>query len=125
MKKNITILYVDDEPINLKIFDINFRKNFNILTALSGTEGLEKLKDNKDIIVVISDMKMPGMNGIEFIKTAREQHSHVFYFILTGYDITHEISEALDNNILQKYFRKPFNIKEISEAILNATNNIE
>jgi two-component system response regulator (stage 0 sporulation protein F) len=124
-KKDITILYVDDEQVNLRIFEINFRKRYNVITAVSGEQGLEKLEENGDIIVVVSDMKMPGMNGIEFIKKAREKYTHVVYFILTGFDITIEIADALNENIIQKYFRKPFNLKEISEAIDNAIDKLE
>jgi two-component system response regulator (stage 0 sporulation protein F) len=122
--KKVTVLYVDDEQINLRIFEINFRKKYKVVTALSGEEGLEKLEDNGDIIVVVSDMKMPGLNGIEFIKKAREKYKHVVYFILTGFEITAEISDALEQNIIQKYFRKPFNLKEISTAINEAISNL-
>jgi two-component system response regulator (stage 0 sporulation protein F) len=111
-------------PVNLRIFEINFRKKYHVVTSISGEKGLEKLQENGDIIVVVSDMKMPGMNGIEFIRKARKKFSHVFYFILTGYDITSEIFDALNENIIQKYFRKPFNIKEISEAIDSAVDKL-
>ena len=117
MKPNITLLYVDDEPINLTVFELNFKKKYKIITAISGKEGLSKLENNDDIIVVISDMKMPGMNGIEFIKEARKNFTNVSYFILTGFDITGEISKALDDNLIQKYFRKPFNVNEINTTI--------
>ena len=120
MKDNITLLYVDDEPINLTVFELNFKNTYSVITATSGEEGLLKLEGNKNIIVVISDMKMPGMNGIEFIKKAKESFLNIAYFILTGFDITDEISDALENNLIQKYFRKPFDVKEISEAIENA-----
>ena len=122
MKKSITLLYVDDEPINLTVFELNFKSKYNVITALSGDEGLIKLEGNGDIIVVISDMKMPGMNGIEFIHTAKHKFVNAAYFILTGFDITDEISEALDNDIIQKYFRKPFKVEEISEAIDKVVN---
>ena len=118
MKHKITILYVDDEPMNLKLFEINFCKKFNVLTALSGDEGLKILKNNHTINVVISDMKMPGMNGIEFIKKAQSDYPDIKYFILTGFDITDEISRALTNNLIQEYFQKPFNMKEIEASIL-------
>jgi len=120
MKEKITILYVDDEPINLKIFEINFRKKFNVIVSSSGYIGLEKLKQHLEIKVVISDMKMPEMNGIEFIKKARKEFPGVFYFILTGYDINEEISHALDQKIINQYFRKPFNMKEIEKSIEEA-----
>ena len=120
MDNNITLLYVDDEPINLTVFELNFKNKYNVITALSGDEGLLKLEGNKDIIVVISDMKMPGMNGIEFIEKAKVKFLNTAYFILTGFDITDEISDALDKDLIQKYFRKPFKVGEISEAIEKA-----
>lgn len=124
MKNNITLLYVDDEPINLIVFELNFKDKYNVVTSESGEEGLLKLDSNTDIIVVISDMKMPGMNGIEFIKKAKDSHLDINYFILTGFDITDEISEALENNLIQKYFRKPFDVNEISDAIEQAIEKL-
>ena len=117
MEEKITILYVDDEPLNLKLFEINFRKKFNVITAFSGNEGLEILEKNEFVHVVISDMKMPGMNGIEFIKKAKSDFPRIKYFILTGFDITEEIADALNERLILKYFRKPFNMKEIEESI--------
>ncbi len=118
MDEKITILYVDDEPLNLKLFEINLKKKFNILTAESGAEGLEQLKTNPQIAVVISDMKMPGMNGVEFIRLAKKDFPHIRFFILTGFDITEEIADALNERLIHKYFRKPFNMKEIEDSIL-------
>jgi len=60
---------------------------------------------------------MPGMNGIEFIKLARHDFPDISYYILTGFDITEEIADALNERIIHKYFRKPFNMKEIELAI--------
>lgn len=117
MTRNVTLLYVDDEPINLALFEINFKKKYHVVTAESGLEGLEKLKGNQDIIVVISDMKMPGMNGIEFIRKAKAQFNNIAYFILTAFDINKEIKEALDERLINKYFNKPFNMQEIDSAI--------
>jgi response regulator RpfG family c-di-GMP phosphodiesterase len=117
MSEKTTLLYVDDEPINLLLFEINFKHNYNVIIAGSGIEGLEKLQSNPDIMVVVSDMKMPGMNGIEFIKAANEKFPHILYFIYTGYDITKEIADALDEKLIIKYFSKPFNMKEIDKSI--------
>jgi two-component system response regulator (stage 0 sporulation protein F) len=71
------LLYVDDEPLNLRLFEVNFRKKFTIRTALSGEAGLDILCREPSIPVVITDMKMPGMNGIEFIKKAKEQFPEI------------------------------------------------
>ncbi|MFO7828303.1 MAG: response regulator [Bacteroidales bacterium] len=123
MEEKITILYVDDEPLNLKLFEINFRKKFNVITALSGNKGLEILERNEFVQVVISDMKMPGMNGIEFIKKAKSEFPGIKYFILTGFDITEEIADALNERLILKYFRKPFNMKEIEESIFEVLSS--
>jgi len=112
-----TILYVDDEPINLRLFALNLKRYFNVLTANSAKEGIEILEKNPEICVVVSDMRMPEMNGIDFIKKARENRPDIKYFILTGYDITKEISDALLNNIISEYFSKPFKSNEIIDII--------
>jgi two-component system response regulator (stage 0 sporulation protein F) len=113
------ILYIDDEPTNLLLFQINFEKRFNVITGLSGFDGLELLNTHQDITVVISDMKMPLMNGIQFIQKARILYPEIVYFILTGFEITIEIEDALKNGIICEYFQKPFKINEIYDTIIN------
>jgi two-component system, response regulator, stage 0 sporulation protein F len=118
MNEPPTLLYVDDEPLNLRLFEVNFGKRFIVRTAMSGEQGLEILRGDPSIPVVITDMKMPGMNGIEFIKKAKEQFPEIVFFILTGYEITDEITRALENKLIYKYFKKPFLTKEMEAAIL-------
>jgi len=120
MKEKITVLYVDDEPINLKIFELSFKNRFIIHTAISGFEGMGILKSNSDISVVVSDMRMPKMDGLEFIAMAKREFPNIIFFILTGYDITEQIADALNNKLINKYFRKPFNFKEIESSIVEA-----
>jgi response regulator RpfG family c-di-GMP phosphodiesterase len=123
---NTKILYVDDEEFNLMLFEANLDYKYNILTALEGYSGLELLSKNNDIKIVISDMKMPKMNGVEFIKNARNLLPHIIFYIISGFDITDEIQELLDNGFIKKYFKKPFNTKELSfefELALNEMNN--
>jgi len=117
MTQDIVILYIDDEPINILLFELNFKRKFNVLTATSGSGGLEKMASNPEIKVVISDMKMPEMNGIEFIKLAKQQYPLVAYYILTGFDMTEEIESALKSQLIKRYFNKPFNMTEICNAI--------
>ena len=120
MNNNTTILYVDDEPLNIMLFTVNFKKKFDVITGKSGMEGLELLRKNPNITTVISDMKMPGMNGLEFIRIAKSEFPHLTYYILTGYDITDEMQNALKNNLIRKYFSKPINFKEIENSIREA-----
>ncbi len=120
MIKSKTILYVDDEPINIMLFKVNFKNNFDVVTGKSGLEGLDLLRSNPDISTVISDMKMPGMNGLEFIKLAKKEFPLINFYILTGYDITTEMQDALKSNLIRKYFSKPVNFKEIQSSILES-----
>jgi two-component system, response regulator, stage 0 sporulation protein F len=117
MNQLSTILYIDDEPLNLMLFEINFKRDYKVISAENGEEGLEKLRSNPDIKVVISDMKMPGMNGIEFVTKAKADYPQLRYYILTGYDITKDIAEAINEKLIVKCFRKPFEIKEIKSSI--------
>ena len=117
MNRKPKILYVDDEFINLQLFKINFDNKYEVFTAENGITGLEVLDNNPDIIVVISDMKMPLMNGIEFIKKAKEKYSHIRFYILTGFQITEEIQEALNSKLILKYFSKPFNLNKIEDTL--------
>lgn len=120
MNSKTKLLYVDDESINLLLFEINFSTKYNVLTASSGAKGLEILDLNPDTTVIVSDMKMPSMNGIEFITKAKEKFPKKEFFILTGFDITDEIQDALNTGLIVKYFRKPFNMKEMDTAITDA-----
>ncbi len=124
-KKDAKILYVDDEEPNLFLFKVNFQMKYPVLTATSGDEALDLLEDqHKDIIAVISDMRMPRMNGVEFISIAKEKYNNIAYFILTGYDYNDEIDSALKNKLIRKYFTKPFEMKEIESAIVEVAGSL-
>ena len=112
------ILNVDDEPINGLLFSSIFKNKYEVLTAQSGLSGLKILEENMDIKVVISDMKMPGMNGIEFTKKVKELYPFLSCFILSGYDITSEITQLIDDGLIIKYFQKPIQIDEITATII-------
>jgi two-component system, response regulator, stage 0 sporulation protein F len=124
MEEKLKILYVDDEQINLKLFIMNMNKKYDVITAENGIKGLEVLANNPTIAIVVSDMKMPKMSGLEFIKLAKEKYPNISFFILTGYEITEEIEEALKSGIIQKYFRKPFSIADIDSSIKNAIQKL-
>ncbi len=122
MSEKIKILYIDDEPMNIQIFKISFSKKYDIITGFSGDEGLKLLERNPEIDVVISDMKMPEMNGVEFLKKAKKIFPDKKYYILTGFDIVKEIQSAIDSKIIIKCFKKPININKIVSSINEATN---
>jgi DNA-binding NtrC family response regulator len=125
MSKDVCVLYVDDEPMNLKIFELSFKNKFKVYTAISGYEAIGILKENSNICVVVSDMRMPKLDGIEFINIAKKEFPEIVYFILTGFDINEKISAALSSNLINKYFRKPFNFNEMYSSIIQALRQRE
>jgi len=108
-----TILYVDDELMNLKAFAINLDKSYDILMGEDGLQGLEILEMNPQVSIVVSDMRMPKIDGLEFIRRARELFPNKSYYILTGYGLNDEIQSALDQGLIKKYFSKPFDLEAI------------
>ena len=117
MSDKLKIMYVDDEELNLQLFELNFNRKYEVITAESGISALNLLEEHLDTTIVISDMKMPIMTGLEFIQKAKVKYPNIKYYILTGYEITDEIQEALDSKLILKYFRKPFDINEIDNVI--------
>ncbi|MEQ9425373.1 MAG: response regulator [Cyclobacteriaceae bacterium] len=114
MSSKTTLLYVDDEQLNTFIFKANFDTKYNVITASSAIEGLEKLDENHaDINAVITDMRMPNMNGVEFVKKAKQKYGDKYYYVLSAFTYDDEIQTALNNNLIKKFFTKPFSREEI------------
>lgn len=80
-----TILIVDDEPEFLISFSILLGEEFNVLTASDGREGLELINNpEKRLSLIILDLKMPGISGIEVVKCIRNADCKIPIIILTG-----------------------------------------
>jgi response regulator RpfG family c-di-GMP phosphodiesterase len=122
MSEKIKILYVDDEEINTQVFKISFSVSFQVLVAYNGQEGLELLQRDPDIKFVISDMKMPQMNGLEFIREIKKKNPKIPCMLLSGYQQTPEIMEALNQEVIIAYMMKPFNKGEIERLIHEYTS---
>ena len=112
------ILYVDDEQNNLIVFRSSFRRYYEIYTAATASEGLEIIKDN-DIEVIITDQRMPGMTGIEFLKNLPEDLLAI-RMILTGFSDVSAIIDAINSGKVYRYITKPWNQDELKVTIDNA-----
>jgi two-component system, response regulator, stage 0 sporulation protein F len=121
MSNKKTILYVDDERVNLQLFEFIFCSKYDVICAENGNKGLEILAENQGIDIVLSDMKMPQMDGLEFIRRSKEEHPKISHFLLTGFEITKQIQEALNTKLIQAYFQKPFNKGEIENELAKIT----
>jgi two-component system, response regulator, stage 0 sporulation protein F len=81
MNDKLKIMYVDDEELNLQLFKLNFDRKYKVVTAESGISALNLLEEHLDTIIVISDMKMPIMPGIEFIRKAKVKYPDIKYYL--------------------------------------------
>lgn len=111
------ILYVDDEEMNLVLFKYNFSSQYDLILANNGFEGLKLLDNHPDIDAIFSDMRMPQMNGLEFILKAKKKHPDKRFYILTAFDFTPEIETAMESKLILGCYQKPLNVDEIEHAL--------
>ncbi|SEA34642.1 Response regulator receiver domain-containing protein [Desulfuromusa kysingii] len=127
MPKDIKILCVDDERNVLKAFRRLFmdEESFEILLAESGKEGLEILKSNNDIRLVISDYRMPEMTGVEFLRQVNEKWPETIRIVLSGYADTVAVVEAVNLGQIYKFIPKPWDDEELLSTIKVALQHQE
>lgn len=113
-----TILFVDDELINLFVLEKRFEEDYDILTAESAEDAIEKVKANKDKLdAIISDLKMPGMDGLQLIDVIKPDITNVPCFLLTGFEKNTKIDAAIKSSKVQYMFKKPFDYDEIDTVL--------
>lgn len=101
------ILLVDDDPLVLDAMVRQLRKTYPLETAMNGTEALDMLSRCGPYAVVVSDLRMPGMDGISLLKEVRKQYPAVTRVILTGNaDLTKAI-EAVNSGQVFRFLTKP------------------
>ena len=124
MDEQMKILCVDDEKNVLKALERLFLdSDYEILTAESGEEGLETLTNNKTIQLVVSDYRMPRMNGVDFLKEVYEKWPDTIRIVLSGYADTASIVEAINDGHIYKFIPKPWNDDELKFTIAKALDH--
>jgi CheY-like chemotaxis protein len=118
--EKIHVLFVDDDKINILFYSEVFKEYFQVSVAESGSAGLEVLKANPSFEVIVSDMKMPGISGMDFIEAASKLYKNKKFIILTGYSMDQRMAKALKTGLVVEFFQKPF----IEEAIVAAIYKI-
>ncbi len=113
------ILYVDDEEPNLRVFQSAFMWNYNIITAISGAKGLEILKE-KHVALIITDQRMPGMTGVEFLEIVANEYPETIRILLTGYGDLEAISYAINQGGIFRYIPKPWDENEMMHILKKA-----
>jgi CheY-like chemotaxis protein len=112
-----TILCVDDEPNILNALRRLFRREgHQVLTATGGQEGLELLRQ-KPVALIISDQRMPGMIGAEFLARSRALSPHSMRILLTGYSDMEAAVQAINQGGIHLYLTKPWDDEQLKMAV--------
>ncbi len=117
-----TVLFVDDEERLLNSLKRGFLDEpYNTIFANSGKEALEIL-EKKDVHVLVTDMRMPEMGGLELLKIVKEKYPHIVRMVLSGYTQVGTLLTAINQGEIYKYITKPWKLEEefipsIREAI--------
>lgn len=113
-----TILYIDDESLNLETFEIIFHEYYYVLTANDTDEAESLLKEN-DVKLILTDQRMPKEKGVDFVKRIQPQYPDLIFIVITGYTDADVILEALNTGVYQ-FIHKPWKEEELKQAISNA-----
>jgi len=119
-KPERTMLLVDDEPNIVAALKRLFRRDgHHILTANSGAEGLEILAKNK-VDLIVSDQRMPGMTGVEFLRAAKASHPETIRIVLSGYTELQSVTDAINEGAVYRFLTKPWDDEQLREHIRKA-----
>src|SRR6476661_8204097 len=118
----LKLMVVDDEPDNLDLLYRTFRRDFQVYKADSALSALEVLDEQGEMAVIISDQRMPEMNGTEFLGKTVERFPDTIRILLTGYTDVEDLVEAINSGQVFKYITKPWNPEELKLVINQASD---
>lgn len=119
---NQRVLFVDDEPNVLEGIQRTLRKQVELLTASSGAEALRLIGESGPFAVVISDMRMPAMNGAQFLAKVREQEPDTVRMILSGHADLEATIAAVNEGHIYRFLTKPCPTDRLLAAVEDALN---
>jgi response regulator RpfG family c-di-GMP phosphodiesterase len=111
------VLMVDDDRNLLDSFRRQFRKSVNLETATSGADGIQAVRDGGPFAVVISDMQMPNMNGIEFLSKVRAISPNTVRIMLTGNANLDVAIDAVNDGNIFRFLNKPVDTDQLYQTI--------
>lgn len=114
------ILFVDDEPNVLSAIRRTMGSRYQLFLGNGGEEGLEILEANPRIAVVVSDMRMPGMNGAEFLAATRELRPDTSRLLLTGQTDMDTALKAVNEGQIFRFLTKPAPPDQLKAAVASA-----
>jgi len=119
-RKSCTLLVVDDEVnIQRALTRLLRAEGYRILCATSAAEGMEILAQH-DVQVIVSDQRMPGISGTEFLSTVKTTHPNTVRILLSGYSDVAAVTDAINRGIVYKFLTKPWDDEDIRTQVREA-----
>jgi DNA-binding NtrC family response regulator len=117
MSGNKIILCVDDESSILRMMQrLLSREGYEVYTALSGETALEILEE-QHVDVIVTDQRMPGMSGWQFLREARQRHPQAIRIMMSGYSDLNSTASAVDNGDIFRFIEKPWRNSHFLEVL--------
>jgi len=118
------VLICDDDSMTLRILEFQFKKDgFEILKAVNGREAQNMLSENPDIDIMVTDMYMPSVNGLELITFVRKTlNSKMPIVVVSRVNVQENINYAFELGV-NEYLTKPFDLEEMSNKVKQLLEN--
>jgi len=108
------IMIVDDEEVVLESFKRGLKdEDYEIVPAINSNEALNKLKVQPEIKIIVSDIRMPGMDGMEFLKIIKREYPYIIRIVLTGYADVENAIAAVNEGQVYRFITKPWDATEL------------
>lgn len=125
-RRTRTVLLVDDEENILSALKRLLRRDgYRIITAGSAEEGLQRLAEEGEVDVIVSDQRMPGMNGVEFLRRAKDLVPHTVRMVLSGYTELQSIIDAVNEGAIYRFLTKPWDDQHLRAHVAEAMRHKE
>jgi two-component system, NtrC family, sensor kinase len=113
------VLFVDDEPENLTVFEASCSDRFDVLTASSARRGLE-LMHTHEVAVLLADQRMPGITGLELLERVQTEFPQTVRMLVTAYSDLQTAIDAINRGRVRRYLRKPWDHDELHATLSEA-----
>ncbi len=117
MLSNRRVLFVDDEVNVVEGIKRQVRKSFDVFTATNPREALALVQSEPDFAVIVSDMRMPQMSGVEFLSAVKKARPETIRVMLTGNQDQLTAAAAVNDGEVFKFLNKPCDVVSLSASI--------
>jgi CheY-like chemotaxis protein len=119
----IVVLFVDDEQALANLFVKRFENTFVVYTASNGQDGLDMMRRHPEIDVVVTDIRMPVMTGLEFVRQAKQSGTDASFIVVSGHADAGDVIEALRGGA-RNFLQKPYSLAELEQSIRNEVRQL-